>query len=111
MLDQSTSCSKSAPDSGGCNKWLTFGLQEGYSSIDYLIYNHQDATQGQKSDWDDADHRNDVLLGLRQRRVLVQSAVQQKKVCVFGGFQAADEYMKSLGWQGEISEESLVRRY
>jgi mediator of RNA polymerase II transcription subunit 13 len=34
--------------------------------------------------------------------VLVQSAVQQKKVCVFGGFQAADEYLKSLGWQGEI---------
>ena len=67
-------------------------------------------TQGQKSDWDDADHRNEVLLGLRQRRVLVQSAVQQKKVCVFGGFQAADEYMKSLGWQGEIFEAVLIRK-
>jgi mediator of RNA polymerase II transcription subunit 13 len=47
---------------------------------------------------------------LRQRRVLVQSAVQQKKVCVFGGFQAADEYMKSLGWQGKISVETLHKK-
>jgi len=42
--------------------------------------------------------------------VLVQSAVQQKKVCVFGGFQAADEYMKSLGWQGEMFEEVSIRK-
>ncbi|CAD0100798.1 unnamed protein product, partial [Aureobasidium mustum] len=86
---------------------------EGYSSIDYLIYNHQDATQGQKSDWDDQDQRNDLLLGLRQRRVLVQSAVQQKKVCVFGGFQAADDYMKELGWQvhqrGRLEAAALTR--
>jgi hypothetical protein len=33
--------------------------------------------------------------------VLVQSAVAQKKVCVFGGFKAADEYMKEVGWKGE----------
>ncbi|KEQ74213.1 hypothetical protein M436DRAFT_71677 [Aureobasidium namibiae CBS 147.97] len=93
--------------------WTNLQAVEGYSSIDYLIYNHQDATQGQKSDWDDADHRNEVLLGLRQRRVLVQSAVQQKKVCVFGGFQAADEYMKSLGWQvhqrGRLEAAALTR--
>ncbi|KAG9595771.1 hypothetical protein KCU77_g5477, partial [Aureobasidium melanogenum] len=86
---------------------------EGYSSIDYLIYNHQDATQGQKSDWDDQDQRNDLLLCLRQRRVLVQSAVQQKKVCVFGGFQAADDYMKELGWQvhqrGRLEAAALTR--
>ncbi|KAH0350592.1 putative C6 transcription factor, partial [Aureobasidium melanogenum] len=88
-------------------------LSEGYSSIDYLIYNHQDATQGQKSDWDDQDQRNDLLLCLRQRRVLVQSAVQQKKVCVFGGFQAADDYMKELGWQvhqrGRLEAAALTR--
>ncbi|KAI4743738.1 hypothetical protein E4T50_05860 [Aureobasidium sp. EXF-12298] len=93
--------------------WTNLQAVEGYSSIDYLIYNHQDATQGQKSDWDDAEHRNEVLLGLRQRRVLVQSAVQQKKVCVFGGFQAADEYMKSLGWQvhqrGRLEAAALTR--
>ncbi|KAK5999284.1 hypothetical protein QM012_005609 [Aureobasidium pullulans] len=86
---------------------------EGYSSIDYLIYNHQDATQGQKSDWDDQDQRNDLLLALRQRRVLVQSAVQQKKVCVFGGFQAADDYMKDVGWQvhqrGRLEAAALTR--
>ncbi|KAH0339787.1 putative C6 transcription factor, partial [Aureobasidium melanogenum] len=86
---------------------------EGYSSIDYLIYNHQDATQGQKTDWDDQDQRNDLLLCLRQRRVLVQSAVQQKKVCVFGGFQAADDYMKELGWQvhqrGRLEAAALTR--
>jgi hypothetical protein len=40
----------------------------------------------------------------------VQSAVQQKKVCVFGGFQAADEYMKSLGWQGEMFGGVLIRK-
>ncbi|KAG9857421.1 putative C6 transcription factor, partial [Aureobasidium melanogenum] len=88
-------------------------LSEGYSSIDYLIYNHQDAAQGQKSDWDDQDQRNDLLLCLRQRRVLVQSAVQQKKVCVFGGFQAADDYMKELGWQvhqrGRLEAAALTR--
>ncbi|KAH0382968.1 putative C6 transcription factor, partial [Aureobasidium melanogenum] len=87
--------------------------QEGYSSIDYLIYNHQDATQGQKTDWDHQDQRNDLLLCLRQRRVLVQSAVQQKKVCVFGGFQAADDYMKELGWQvhqrGRLEAAALTR--
>ncbi|KAH0367723.1 putative C6 transcription factor, partial [Aureobasidium melanogenum] len=87
--------------------------KEGYSSIDYLIYNHQDATQGQKTDWDDQDQRNDLLLCLRQRRVLVQSAVQQKKVCVFGGFQAADDYMKELGWQvhqrGRLEAAALTR--
>ncbi|KAG9756803.1 putative C6 transcription factor, partial [Aureobasidium melanogenum] len=86
---------------------------EGYSSIDYLIYNHQDATQGQKTDWDHQDQRNDLLLCLRQRRVLVQSAVQQKKVCVFGGFQAADDYMKELGWQvhqrGRLEAAALTR--
>lgn len=79
---------------------LIVGLQEGYSSIDYLIYNHQDAQDAQKSGWDDQEQRHNLLYGLRQRGVLVQSAVVQKKVCVFGGFQAADEYMKELPWQG-----------
>ncbi|KAI4717863.1 hypothetical protein E4T48_05918 [Aureobasidium sp. EXF-10727] len=93
--------------------WTNLQAVEGYSSIDYLIYNHQDATQGQKSDWDGQEQRDELLLGLRQRRVLVQSAVQQKKVCVFGGFQAADEHMKELGWQvhqrGRLEAAALTR--
>lgn len=43
----------------------------------------------------------------------MQSAVQQKKVCVFGGFQAADDYMKELGWQvhqrGRLEAAALTR--
>ncbi|KAI5243462.1 hypothetical protein E4T43_04192 [Aureobasidium subglaciale] len=64
---------------------------------------HQDAIQGQKSEWDDQEQRDELLLSLRQKKVLVQTAVLQKKVCVFGGFITADEHMKELGWQGEIS--------
>ncbi|THW56190.1 hypothetical protein D6D20_08908 [Aureobasidium pullulans] len=93
--------------------WTNLQAVEGYSHIDYLIYSHQDATDGDKGLWDDLELRNDLLLGLRQRKVLVQSAVAQKKVCVFGGFKAADEYMKEVGWkvhqQGRLEAALLTR--
>jgi mediator of RNA polymerase II transcription subunit 13 len=50
--------------------------------------------------WEEQDQRDELLNNLRQRRILVQSALLQKKVCVFGGFDAAEAYLANLGWHG-----------
>ena len=81
----------------------TASLQEGYSSIEYQIYTAPQtdvdtSTTGLDKEttppW--VEERHAILVELRRRGVLAQSAAVQKKICVFGGFQQAEAYMKEL---------------
>ncbi|KAL1304076.1 hypothetical protein AAFC00_000511 [Neodothiora populina] len=101
---------------------------EGYASIEYQIYtappsDHSgnvsssttekaaEARPQPAASW--TEERHAILLELRGRSVLVQSAAVQKKICVFGGFKNAAEYMKDLGWPlaltGRLDVSSLSR--
>jgi len=84
---------------------------DGFSQIEYQIYiaptptpeqvespAHPDYAHNSRPQWD--DRRHSILVELRRRHVLAQHAVIQEKICVFGGFKDAEEYLHHLNFKG-----------
>ena len=131
----------SVPPSVGASdtKQILTNTQEGYSSIEYQIYtapqtDHDANAKDRGADADAgagvgvvdnnnnnkapptipwAEERRAILVELRRRGALAQSAAVQKKICVFGGFGQAEEYMNELRWplalSGRLDVSSLGR--
>lgn len=92
-------------------KSCTTNLQavDGFSQIEYQIYiaadpeqldspAHHDHAYASKPQWE--ERRHTILVDLRRRRVLAQHAVIHEKICVFGGFKEAEEYLHGLNFKG-----------
>ncbi|GAB7349278.1 hypothetical protein MBLNU459_g8424t1 [Dothideomycetes sp. NU459] len=112
-------------------KSCTTNLQavDGFSTIEYQIYiapappTHDDAPAHQDRACSSTDasasppgwgeRRHAILVDLRRRRVLAQHAFIQEKICVFGGFKEADDYLHGLNFKlsgsGRLDVSALAR--